>query len=103
GDACLASPTHHGGPNKNEAKPHRVEHYRQTVGWAGDGRIVRCHPMGGFVLFPPPAAAWADFQQLPGVRDCTLLCPSPRGDAAASRRLANLLMAVVPEIGQRAG
>jgi hypothetical protein len=102
GDACLASPKHHGGkgPDKTGTKLHTVEHYRQTLGWAIDGQVVRCHPMGGFVVFPSPATAWTNFQQVPRVRDCTLLCPSPRGDPEASRRLANLLIVVAPEICQ---
>jgi hypothetical protein len=101
GDACLASPRHHGkGADKRDAKPHTVEGYRRTLGWAIEGQIVRCHPMGGFVVFPSPATAWKDFQQLPGASDCTLLCPSPQGDPEANRRLANLLFVVAPEIHQ---
>jgi hypothetical protein len=101
GDACLASPKHHGkGQDKRGAKPLTVEHYRRTIGWAIDGQVVRCHPMGGFVVFPSPATAWTDFEQLPGARDCTLLCPSPRGDPEARHRLAKLLIAVAPEVRQ---
>jgi hypothetical protein len=56
------------------------------------GAKVICHG------FPSPATAWTDFEQLRGVRDCALLCPSPRGDREARRRLANLLIVVAPEI-----
>jgi hypothetical protein len=54
--------------------------------------------MGGFVVFPPPADAWVNFQRLPGAGDCTLLCPSPQGDLEASRRLESLLIVVASEI-----
>jgi hypothetical protein len=101
GDASLASPKHHGkAVDKRDSKPHTVERYRRTLGWVSEGQVVRCHPMGGFIIFPPPATAWSDFQQLPGASDCTLLCPSPLGDVEASRRLENLLAAVAPEVLQ---
>jgi hypothetical protein len=93
GDACLASPEHHG---KGRTKPETVEHYRRTIGWVVNGRVVRCHPMGSFVIFPPPASAWAAFEATQGVRDCTLLCPSPTGREVETERLANLLRAVLP-------
>lgn len=88
---------HGTGDDKRDAKPYTVEHYRRTLGWAVDGRVIRCHPMGAFVLFPPPASAWTAFELLPGVRDCTLLCPSSRG-GSAEQRLTNLLTAVVPDV-----
>ena len=97
GDASLASPKHHGkavdkqDTTKQHTKPHTVERYRRTIGWVSEGRLVRCHPMGGFIVFPPPATAWKDFERLPGASDCTLLCPSPFGNPEASRRLENLL------------
>jgi hypothetical protein len=93
GDACLASPEHHG---KGRTKPETVEHYRRTIGWAVDGGIVRCHPLGGFVIFPPPSSEWAAFETMPSVRDCTLLCPSPNGGDLASERFRNLLKAILP-------
>lgn len=98
GDACLASPQHHAAKRIQEAKPYTVEKYRQSVGWVTQGQVVRCHPMGGFVLFPPPSESWAYLQQIPGVRDCTLLSPSPHGDEAASGRLASLLTAISPDL-----
>lgn len=98
GDACLASPKHHGKNNKLDVKPHTVEMYRRTLGWSIEAHLVRCHPMGGFVVFPPPSGAWVDFERLPGAGDCTILCPSPQGDPEASRRLESLLMIVAPEI-----
>ena len=98
GDASLASPRHHGKKDKLDAKPHTVEMYRRTLGWSIEDQIVRCHPMGGFVVFPPPAGEWVDFERLPGAGDCTLLCPSPRGDPGASRRLESMLMTVAPGI-----
>jgi hypothetical protein len=98
GDASLASPKHHGNKDKSDAKPHKVEKYRRTLGWSIENQIVRCHPMGGFVVLPPPADAWVEFERLPGAGDCTLLCPSPQGDPEASRRLENLLMIVAPEV-----
>jgi hypothetical protein len=102
GDACLASPKHHGkGPDKGDSKPHTVEKYRRTLGWAAEGQVVRCHPMGGFVLFPTRASAWTDFERLPGAGDITLLCPNPHDDADASRRFAKLLAVVAPEAGGR--
>jgi hypothetical protein len=100
GDASLASPKHHGKTGKQHTKPHTVERYRRTLGWINEGQVFRCHPMGGFIMFPSPATAWKDFQQLPGASDCTLLCPSPLGDPEASRRLENLLAAVAPEVLQ---
>jgi hypothetical protein len=101
GDACLASPQHHGVKKPQDAKPYTVENYRQSVGWVTQGQVVRCHPMGGFVLFPPPSESWDHLQQLPGVRDCTLLSPSPPGDEAASKTLANLLIAISPGVAVR--
>jgi hypothetical protein len=98
GDACLASPEHHGrGEEKLGAKPYTVEHYRRTIGWSLDGAMVRCHPMGAFVLFPAPAHKWSTFEQLPGVRDCTILCASPKDHAVATDRLRHLLSAVTNE------
>ncbi|TPI09923.1 hypothetical protein FJW06_24540 [Mesorhizobium sp. B4-1-3] len=99
GDASLASPRHHGKKvEKADAKPFTVERYRRTMGWSIEDQVVRCHPMGGFVIFPSPASAWVDLQRLPGAGDCTLLCPSPLGDREASRRLEGLLFMVAPEI-----
>lgn len=99
GDACLASPKHHGTPpDRLDAKPYTVEHYRRTVGWATKDQVVRCHPLGGFVLFPPPAAEWAYLQQLPGASDCTLLCPHPQSQNEAGGRLAHLISMISPEI-----
>jgi hypothetical protein len=101
GDACLASPQYHAVKKPQEAKPYTVENYRRTVGWVAQGQVVRCHPMGGFVLFPPPSGSWAHLLQIPGVRDCTLLSPSPLGDEAASERLANLLIAISSDVAMR--
>ena len=72
-----------------------------TLGWAVDCQVVRCHPMGGFVIFPPPASSWHKFENLQDVRDCTLLCPSPRAPAESSARLENLLTAVAPQVRWR--
>ena len=97
GDACLSSPLHHGGSGeKLGSKPYTVERYRRTIAWASDDEVVRCHPMGGFVLFPPPTEAWHEFTALPGASDCMLLCPSPRDDTEASRRFGILLEGVAP-------
>lgn len=98
GDACLASPEHHAVKRPQEAKPYTVENYRRTVGWVAQGDVVRCHPMGGFVLFPPPPESWTYLQHIPGVRDCTLLSPNPLGDMAMSDRLANLITAISPDL-----
>jgi hypothetical protein len=98
GDACLATAEHHGrGDEKLGAKPHTVEHYRRTVGWSVNGVIVRGHPMGAFVLFPPPASNWTSFEQLPDVRDCAILCPSPRRDRDGIDRLEHLLKVIAPD------
>jgi hypothetical protein len=97
GDACLSSPLHHGGSgDKQKSKPHTVERYRRTIAWASGDEVVRCHPMGGFVLFPAPSEAWHEFTNLQGASDCMLLCPGPQGDAEASRRFGILLETVVP-------
>lgn len=101
GDACLASPHHHAVKKPQEAKPYTVEGYRRTIGWVAQDQVIRCHAMGGFVLYPPPADSWARLQQIQGVRDCTLLCPSPLGDETASERLANLLIAISPDVVMR--
>lgn len=101
GDACLASPKHHGTPpDRRDAKPYTVEHYRRTIAWATTDQVVRCHPLGGFVLFPPPAAKWAYLQQLPEACDCSLLCPHPQEQNEAGARLANLISMISPEIRQ---
>ncbi len=89
GDATLASPEHH-----KENKPKVVEQYRRTIGWAAEGQIVRCHPMGGFVIFPPPSRAWDKFEKIFGASDCTLLCPDPQDKGEAGERLSHLLKAI---------
>jgi hypothetical protein len=97
GDACLSSPLHHGGSgDKLGSKPYTVERYRRTIAWVSGNDVVRCHPMGGFVLFPPPSEAWHEFTTLQGASDCMLLCPGPQDDAEASRRFWILLETVVP-------
>ncbi|HEV7258546.1 MAG TPA: hypothetical protein VGN82_12265 [Bosea sp. (in: a-proteobacteria)] len=104
GDASLASAKHHGKkPDKADAKPYVVERYRRTIGWAVDDRVIRCHPLGAFVVFPAPAIAWVDFERLPGAADCTLLCPRPDGDPEASGRLESLLLAIAPELRGQIG
>lgn len=97
GDACLSSPLHHGGSgDKLGSKPYTVERYRRTIAWASGDQVIRCHPLGGFVLFPPPSEAWHEFTTLPGASDCMLVCPSPRDDLEASRRFGILLESVIP-------
>ncbi len=97
GDACLSSPLHHGGSSdKLGSKPYIVERYRRTIAWASGDEVVRCHPMGGFVLFPPPSEAWHEFTTLPGASDCMLFCPGPQDDTEASHRFGILLEGVVP-------
>lgn len=97
GDATLASPKHH----HKDPKPKAVERYRRTIGWSIDGKIVRCHPMGGFVIFPPPSESWSDFEVLPGTADCTLLCPGPRSSEESKRRVITLITTIAPEISTR--
>lgn len=98
GDACLASPKHHGKKkDKSDTKPHVVEQYRRTIGWSADGELVCCHPLGSFVLYPPPADAWKSFERLPAASDCTLLCPRPGSDPNARHRLEQLLIRIAPE------
>ncbi len=92
GDATLASAEHH----SKDPKPKTVEKYRRTLGWSVDGRIVRCHPMGGFVIFPPPTESWKEFEVLPGAADCVILAPGPRDAEMARQRLLGLLDAVSP-------
>lgn len=99
GDASLASPQHHGKKgSKTPPKPQTVERYRRTIGWVDGDQLIRCHPMGAFVVFPPPAHAWTKFEIMVDARDCMLLCPSPQGDVEASRRLMTLLESIVPEL-----
>ena len=101
GDASLASARHHGKrEEKTDAKPHVVERYRRTIGWSVEDQVVRCHPMGAFVVIPSPSEDWRDFESLEGASDCTLLCPSPDGDEEARRRLMGLLSVVAPEFRQ---
>jgi len=100
GDACLATAAFHGNVIEGvmrHAKPNTVEQYRRTIGWVIDGSVVRCHLLGGFVLFPPPASNWTTFETLPGAADCMLLCPSPGGDKNAGQRLQLLLHTVASE------
>jgi hypothetical protein len=99
GDACLASPQHHGKkPDRLDSKPYSVERYRRTIGWSAESGVVRCHPLGGFAIFPAPSEAWAYLESLPGAADCTLLCPSPLGDTVALARLKILLETVEPKL-----
>jgi hypothetical protein len=107
GDACLASPDSHGvklarngteKPEKPGSKAHTVALYQRSIGWAAEDEMVECHPLGGFVLFPPPAASWHDHERLLGATDCTLLCPRPGGDREATRRLQRLLKCITPEL-----
>lgn len=90
-DATLASAAHQ---KENDSKPKTVEKYRRTLGWSIDGEIVRCHPMGGFVVCPPPSDGWKRFETMIGSSDCTLLCPSPQNPTEARGRLKNLLKAI---------
>ncbi|WP_421460451.1 hypothetical protein [Agrobacterium tumefaciens] len=96
GDAVLATPGHHS--KGADSKTQVVERYRRSIGWSVDRTIVRCHPLGGFVLFPPPAEAWEDFERLVGASDCTLICPNPGGDHDARFRFRSLLSKIVPEL-----
>lgn len=99
GDACLASPKHHGKKqNKSDSKPYTVEKYRRTIGWSAEGEMIGCHPLGGFVLFPPPIEGWSSFEGLPAASDCTILCPQPSSDSDTSYRLEQLLARVAPEL-----
>jgi hypothetical protein len=101
GDASLASAEHHGKKaDKADAKPHVVERYRRTIGWFVQEHVVRCHPMGAFVLFPAPSEGWRGFENLEGASDCTLLCPSPGGDREARRRLIAMLCSVASDFRQ---
>ncbi len=94
GDATLASAEHH----SKDPKPKTVEKYRRTLGWSVDGGIVRCHPMGGFVIFPPPSESWKEFEVLPGAADCMILAPGPRDTGVARQRLLGLLDALSPTL-----
>lgn len=94
-DATLASAAHQ---KESDAKPKTVEKYRRTLGWSIDGEIVRCHPMGGFVVCPPPSDGWKPFETIIGSSDCTLLCPSPQNPSEARGRLKNLLKAISPRL-----
>ncbi len=94
GDATLASAEHH----HKDPKPKTVEKYRRTLGWSVDGAIVRCHPMGGFVIFPPPSESWKVFEVLPGAADCVIFAPGLRDAAAARQRLLGLLDAISPNL-----
>lgn len=99
GDACLASPKHHGKKqDKSDSKPHTVEKYRRTIGWSAEGEMIGCHPLGGFALFPPPIEEWIGFEGLPAASDCAILCPHPGGNSDAGYRLEQLLARVVPEL-----
>lgn len=96
GDACLASPEHHGKSGEGtSSKPYTVEKYRRTIGWAAGDQMIRCHNLGGFVVFPAPAHAWTALEKVPGASDCSLLCPSPQGDPDTSRRLETWLTTVI--------
>lgn len=102
GDAALATPKHHKkNTDQMKAKPQIVERYRRTIGWVLGDQIVRCHPLGGFVVFPPPSGEWSELETIPQARDCTLLCPSPLDDVEAGARLWTLLESVVPELGSQ--
>jgi hypothetical protein len=98
GDATLASPSHH---RISDAKPTVVEHYRQTIGWSHQGVITRCHPLGGFVIFPPPPEAWVNFEKIVGASDCTIFCPSPQNPREAAPRLMHFLAKVCSAIVER--
>jgi len=99
GDAALSDPKYHRGIENKSTKLHVVEAYRRTIGWVCDGDLIRCHPMGAFVILPPPAEAWIEFEVMEGASDCMLLCPKPHDDVEAGLRLKTLLEAIVPEIG----
>ncbi len=94
GDATLASAEHH----HKDPKPKTVEKYRRTLGWSVDGGIVRCHPMGGFVIFPPPSSSWKEFEVIPGAADCVIFAPGPRDSEIAKHRLLSLLGAISPNL-----
>lgn len=99
GDAALATPKYHKKLiTRMDTKPQIVERYRRTVGWVAGDQIVRCHPLGAFVIFPPPAHEWSELETITQARDCMLLCPSPLNDADASARLKTLLESIIPEL-----
>jgi hypothetical protein len=104
GDACLASPKHHGKKHdKSDSKPHTVEKYRRTIGWSAEGEMISCHPFGGFALLPPPIEEWSSFEGLPAASDCTILCPQPGGDSDADHRLELMLARMAPELESCSG
>jgi hypothetical protein len=99
GDACLASPKHHGKKqDKSDSKLHTVEKYRRSIGWSAEGEMINCHPLGGFALLPPPGEEWSSFEGLPAASDCTILCPQPGGDSDAGHRLELMLARMAPEL-----
>ena len=86
GDAVLDDPTRYD-PNKaNFRKDRTVAHYVATIAWASPEGLVRCDPLGGFVLAPGPQSAWNRFEGRDGgnLRDkmktaprITVIAPHP--------------------------
>jgi hypothetical protein len=55
GDACLADPAHHTGE-----KIDSVLDYRRSIHWWDGGRVIGCHSLGGFAVYPGPPETWND-------------------------------------------
>jgi hypothetical protein len=79
GDASLTDPRF---PQGGTRKTLKVADYVRTIAWETDAGLVRCHPLGGFVLFTPPQKAWADLEgePEPKAREVTICAPAVTGD-----------------------
>jgi hypothetical protein len=73
GDACLADPAHHTGE-----KIDSVLDYRRSIHWWDGGRVIGCHSLGGFAVYPGPPETWNDLNSARKTDDVWLFCPEPR-------------------------
>lgn len=88
GDACLADPGHH---QEKDAKAHVLKGYRRTILWRVDDRIVRCDPLGAFVLLPGPAVGWANLESKLRPLDVWHFYPQPRAADPACPQFAQFI------------
>lgn len=88
GDACLADPCYH----DKDDKPETLRAYRRSIMLKSSTGLVRCEPLGLFVLYPGPTERWSQLETNCRKDDIWLLCPQVSGaDSTARMRVHRML------------